>query len=196
MYNRDFLLYLIVITITITVVSTIPSAQNSRSILERSSQTALQIDPQVIQRTVRSSNNQHQFDPTSFQSDGESEPSAPEEILDIYFDFIRNNDENNCLMRIVCQIGYNKTAFGNFGEQIAGFFTEIDSNTGSAAQYRAAFQTYLTEPNVDKCVEKYPECQYATNDMVEVGNDLMTKNLTGIQLDDVNKGPTWIYPAN
>lgn len=55
----------------------------------------------------------------------------------------------------------------------------------------------MTEPDVAKCVDKYPNCQYETHDMIEVGNDLMTKNLTNLQLDDVKRGPpAWIGQAN
>ena len=210
MSNYNFSICLLAITIGLAVaavsIPTAPVVRQSRPILQPPPQVA-RVKPQTNQGAVRPPNNQFksqqpqpqpqipQMKPPTPQSD-DDESESPEEILNVYFDFIKNNDENNCLMRLICQIGYNRTAFGNFGEQISSFFTEIESNTGAAAQYRTAFQTHLTEPNVAKCIEKYPNCQYETNDMIEVGNDLMNRNLTNIQLDDVKKGPAWIAQPN
>lgn len=41
-------------------------------------------------------------------------------------------------------------------------------------------------------MKKYSQCQHDTEEMMEVGNDLMKKNLTNLQLDEITKGQVWL----
>lgn len=104
------------------------------------------------------------------ENDPETNPFTEEDLRAI-FDFIRKNDENECLLRTICEMAADPNVVEPpEAEQVTKLMMSLDDSDPTAPWmvYRIASATGLETHSRTACRNKYADCRRTTEDVVEV----------------------------
>lgn len=105
------------------------------------------------------------------------EAKEPPKIVEL-ISFVQSRDAQACLKRVICELSADPNIYGmegiKFGSSLLAMSRTTSSSHPGTVQFRSASTVGSSSRDPSICVSQFPECSTPSNEVIRIGNTLIT----------------------